>query len=230
MSVIAIIQSNYIPWCGYFDIISSSDKFIFLDDVQFTKNDWRNRNLIKTVSGVQWLSVPCGKSISRTIDEVEVSNQRWANTHWRTLAQNYSNAPFFREFSQLFESFYNSWDKSMTLSATNQSLIKMIASDILDIECDYYTARELNIGGNRVDRLAKMVFELGGTEYLSGPSAKHYLNESVFSELGLTVKYAKYPKYGPYRQNYGDFIDSMSIVDGIFNLGRDVRKLFGCIS
>ena len=84
MTRIAIIQSNYIPWCGYFDIIAHSDKFVFLDDVQYTMSDWRNRNLIKTPVGAKWLSVPCGSSVSRTIDEVTVLKSDWAAKHWKT--------------------------------------------------------------------------------------------------------------------------------------------------
>lgn len=230
MKKVGIIQSNYIPWCGYFDIISSCDEFVFLDDVQFTKNDWRNRNKIKTSSGAQWLSIPCGKNISRTIDEVVVSDAVWAAKHWKTISQNYSGAPYFDEFSHLFQALYHSWQMPVFLSEVNQSMIKFISHEILGLNCKFHSSRELNLQGDRVERLADMVQQLDGTHYISGPAAKSYLDVKVFEKREIDVIFAHYPDYGPYTQQFGSFISNLSIIDAIFHLGHDVRSLFGCVA
>ena len=99
----AVIQSNYIPWKGYFDIINDADLFVFYDDVQFTKNDWRNRNIIKTPLGNKWLSVPVGKKIHRLICDVRIDDSEWGKKHWHTICQFYSRAPYFKDYAQFFE-------------------------------------------------------------------------------------------------------------------------------
>ena len=101
---IAILQSNYIPWKGYFDIIRSVDDFVIFDDAQFTKNDWRNRNRIKTPQGLQWLTIPVQhKRIEQTIDQTKTVNNSWAIKHWKTICQNYSKSTYFEEYKELFE-------------------------------------------------------------------------------------------------------------------------------
>ena len=107
MKKIAILQSNYIPWKGYFDLINMVDEFVIFDTAQFTKNDWRNRNKIKTSQGVQWLTIPAQQnSLQQLICETKVSNPKWAKKHWSTIAQNYSKTPYFKDYKDLFESFY----------------------------------------------------------------------------------------------------------------------------
>lgn len=105
---IAILQSNYIPWKGYFDMIAAVDEFILYDDMQYTRRDWRNRNQIKTPQGVQWLTVPVrvkGK-YDQTIRETEIDGIDWAGTHWKIIAQNYRRAPRFEEVAAVFEPLY----------------------------------------------------------------------------------------------------------------------------
>src|SRR5579864_7157911 len=102
----AVLQSNYIPWKGYFDIIHDVDVFVFYDDVQYTKNDWRNRNRIKTAGGVQWLTVPTGSDINRRICDVSLPDPNWTRKHWRTLHQAYSHAPHFHRYESFLSEIY----------------------------------------------------------------------------------------------------------------------------
>src|SRR5688572_4751173 len=108
--VVAILQSNYIPWKGYFDVINMADDFVLLDEVQYTKSDWRNRNKIKTPKGTEWLTIPVNSkgrlSQSKKIYEVSVANSSWSMDHWKTISQNYLNAPFFEEYNSTFFDFY----------------------------------------------------------------------------------------------------------------------------
>lgn len=103
---LAIIQSNYIPWKGYFDIINMADEFIIYDDAQYTKNDWRNRNKIITNQGVTWITIPVKHSTSQKINEIEVLNNKWRKIHWKTLQQNYSKANYFKNYIEIFEELY----------------------------------------------------------------------------------------------------------------------------
>lgn len=225
---VGIVQSNYIPWCGYFDLISQCDEFVFLDDVQYTKNDWRNRNKIKTAIGAQWLTIPCGTNISRRIDQVIVSDTNWARKHWKTITQNYNKTRYFSEFEEVLKAFYWSWQSPTSLSAINQTLITHISQEILGLHCQFHSSRHLNVDGVRTARLAAMVQKLEGTHYISGPSAKSYLNFDIFREKKIDVIFAKYPRYGPYSQKGRAFIENLSILDAIFNLGYDVNNFFGC--
>ncbi len=119
---VAIIQSNYIPWKGYFDIINSVDVFILYDDMQYTRRDWRNRNKIITPKGLQWLTIPVavkGKYYQK-INEVEISDSSWAKKHWGSIVHNYHNAPYFKDYKNLFSSLYLGMDET-SLSKVNYS-------------------------------------------------------------------------------------------------------------
>ena len=132
MNRVAVLQSNYLPWKGYFDIIHSADLFIFYDDIQFTKNDWRNRNKIKTQSGPAWLTIPVGGDLNRLINEVTLQDQRWAVKHLKSIQQYYSRAPFFKRYQDFLEDVYlnRQWSH---LSKLNQYLIQHIAHDVHSI-------------------------------------------------------------------------------------------------
>jgi hypothetical protein len=128
---VVINQSNYLPWKGYFDLIHDADLFIFLDNVQYTKNDWRNRNRVKGANGSHWLTIPIGVGRTRLqIDQVPLPDGSWRKKHWKTLTQCYSHAPFFSLYSSFFEGIYlnTSW---RTLSEMNQTIIEAIAKELL---------------------------------------------------------------------------------------------------
>ena len=126
MKKVAIVQSNYIPWKGYFDLIHSVDEFILFDDMQFTRRDWRNRNLVKTPRGLEWITIPVnvkGRYLQK-ICETQVSEPDWGETHWATLLHNYSKAPFFDLYRPVFEPLYRR--REPLLSGVNHGFISAI--------------------------------------------------------------------------------------------------------
>ncbi len=215
----AILQSNYIPWKGYFDLINSVDEFVIYDDVQFTKNDWRNRNRIKTPHGVQWLTIPVNMRgrMSRRIDEIEVADSKWASKHWMTLTQNYSKAECFSKFKDVFESFYLgcSHDK---LTDINQQLIQTINS-ILGIKTIIRNINDFEITADRCTRLVKVCQAVGASVYVSGPAAQSYLDTKLFLAENIEVSWMDYSGYSEYSQLFPPFSHEVSILDLIFNQG-----------
>jgi hypothetical protein len=214
---VAVLQSNYLPWKGYFDIIHDVDLFVFYDDVQFTKNDWRNRNLIKTPAGTQWLTVPVGQDIGRLICEVTLPDSRWARAHWKTLAQNYSRAPHFARYRAFFESVYleRSWTH---LSEVNRHLVEGICRE-LGIAARFADSRDHALEGRGSERLLRLLQKLGAKTYVSGPAARGYLDHAAFRRAGIEVVYKSYAGYPEYPQLHPPFEHRVSIVDMLFNLG-----------
>jgi hypothetical protein len=220
---IAILQSNYIPWKGYFDIIGAVDEFILYDEVQFTKNDWRNRNKIKTPTGVQWITIPVfQKSLQQKISETQVSNNNWAIKNWQTLKSNYGRAPSFKEFSHVFEQFYLTTNLTY-LSEINRFLITLI-SDLLGIKTVISNSKDYTLEGNATERLISLCEQTNATTYLSGPAAKNYLDESLFAQKGINVEWMDYSSYQEYNQLFPPFDHYVSIVDLIFNTGKDASN------
>lgn len=215
---VAILQSNYIPWKGYFDLISKVDKFIFYDDVQFTKNDWRNRNKIKTAEGAKWLSIPCGASISRLICEVQLNDTKWQKEHWQRINECYSKAPYFNLYKDFFEDFYlaKQWNN---LSELNHYLIKEIAISFLGIKTVFGDSRLYNLQGRSGERVIELLKKTEATTYLSGPAAKAYLSEGFFTNTGITLEWMDYNDYPEYNQLYKPFDHYVSIIDLLFNAG-----------
>ncbi len=227
---VAISQSNYIPWIGYFDLIQKADVFVFLDDVQYTKSDWRNRNRIKTDAGPLWITVPCGVDLNRLICEVHIESTRWQKKHWKTIHQYYHRAPFYEMGEPFFKNVYldHSWTN---LSEMNQFLIQAISKRFLDIHTEFLDSRHFQCKNKKQDRIFEILEKIGGvSEYLSGPKASNYLDESEFIKRNMVLTFMDYSGYPPYRQLYGDFIHRMSILDLIFNLGpaaADYMKRLG---
>lgn len=219
----AVLQSNYLPWKGYFDIIHDVDLFVFYDDVQFTKNDWRNRNRIKTPAGTQWLTVPVGDHIHRRICDVTLPDGRWAKAHWKTLAQNYSRAPHFARYREFFEEAYlgREWTH---LSALNRHFVEGI-SRLLGIETRFADSREHAPRGERAARLLDLLKAVGATRYVSGPSARAYLDPEAFAREGIEVVFKSYAGYPEYPQRFPPFDPAVSIVDLLFNAGPGAPAL-----
>jgi hypothetical protein len=220
---VAILQSNYLPWKGYFDIIGMVDTFIFLDDVQFTKNDWRNRNKIKTEKGLEWLSVPCGKNIRRLICEVEINDPGWQQQHWRKIEAAYKKANHFADYKDFFEDLFlgRVWNR---LSEMNQHMVAAICTDILGITTRMRDSREFATSDDKTRRLVEMVQAVGGSEYLSGPAARDYLDVAAFEREGIRVSWMDYSGYPEYRQLHPPFEHGVSILDLIFNEGPRARE------
>src|SRR5713226_3850687 len=221
---IAVLQSNYIPWRGYFDLINSVDEFILYDDVQYTRRDWRNRNAIKSPHGLLWLSIPVqirGKYFQKIRDTV-VADKKWAHDHWRSIVHNYSKAPYFSEFRERFEELYLGAEEKF-LSQINFRFITAICR-ILGITTTIGWSTDYQLTGDKTERLLNLCQQAGATSYLSGPTAKAYLEEELFRRQGVEVSYFDYSSYGEYHQLYPPFEFHVSIIDLIFNEGPGAAK------
>lgn len=220
MKTVAILQSNYIPWKGYFDIIHDVDLFIFYDDVQYTKNDWRNRNKVKGMSGSQWLTIPVGTDLKKLVCEVELKdNLQWAQKHWKTIKQLYQKAPYFHLYEDFFHKVY--LDKWNSLTELNQFLIKHISTEFLGIKTDFIDSRDYNTTGERLDRLIDLLQKVKTDTYVTGPAGRNYIDDSRFDEAGINLIYKNYTGYPEYPQLYPPFDHYVSILDLLFNCGQD---------
>lgn len=222
---IAILQSSYIPWLGYFDMINQVDEFILYDDTQFTKRDWRNRNWIKTAEGGQWLTIPVetkGK-FHQKISDVKISDKTWWKTHWKTIHHHYGNSPYFKEYKTSMEKLYEDCSEIENLSVVNHHFISALC-DALSIKTKIsstvdYEQKDLY----KTERLVDLCQQAGANNYLSGPKAQHYLDETLFLAANITVNYINYSCYKPYPQLYGDFTQHVSIIDLLFNTGPEAQ-------
>lgn len=214
--ICGIIQSSYIPWRGYFDFIHDCDVFVFHDDIPYTKQDWRNRNRIKTQSGLKWLTVPVGRVPTRTlIDQVAITDPSWSNEHLKFIKINYWKAPYFDPYFKFLESLYkHPWRQ---LAELNRTLTIEIARS-LDIRAKFICSSDLNVSGEKTDRIARICREVGADHYLSGPSARAYLDEERLNRHGIQVSYKVYD-YPHYPQLHGSFEPQVSIIDLLFNCG-----------
>jgi hypothetical protein len=218
--VVAIVQSNYIPWKGYFDLIRQSDEFILYDDAQYTKNDWRNRNQIKTQHGPKWLTIPIelrGK-FAQKIKDARVADPHWAKSHWSTLQQSYAKAPYFAQYRDLLEGLYRTAQGPL-LSDINRAFLEGLGSALgiktrLTCSMDYTLAAEDPTG-----RVVELCVQAGATEYLSGPAAKAYLDESAFERVGIRVRYIDYSGYPEHPQLYPPFTHAVSVIDLLLMTG-----------
>jgi len=217
---LAILQSNYLPWKGYFDIIHDVDLFIFYDDLQYTKNDWRNRNRIKTCNGAEWITIPAGEDSNRLVCEVAIANRLWQTKHWKSIQQNYGRCPHFSRYAPFFQEFYlgREWQG---LSQINQYLIREIAREFLGIKTEFRDSREYASGGQKLERLLGLVSMAGADRYVSGPAAKDYIDPQRFSDLGVELVWKDYSGYPEYPQRYPPFEHRVSILDLLFNVGPE---------
>ena len=224
---VAILQSNYIPWKGYFDLIASVDEFIIYDEMQYTKNDWRNRNKIKTPRGLQWLSIPVKTKghISNfvRIMDAEIVDSKWTTSHWNTLIQNYRNAACFKDYSDLFERLYCECKEETKLCQINYKFLFAILQ-ILGISTKITFSQDYGLIEGKTERLVDLVRKAGGAEYISGPSAKDYIDSTLFDEAGIKLTWMDYSGYPEYPQLHPPFEHGVSILDLIFNCGADAPR------
>jgi hypothetical protein len=220
---IAIIQPNYIPWKGYFDIINMVDHFVLLDDVQYTARDWRNRNRIKTERGPLWLTIPVQVESSRTslIKDIRIAESNWHRRHWKTICQHFHHARSFSENRDFFESLYAGCTSSFLLDV-NYRIITAICS-LLGIMTPISFSSSLSMRSEKSARLVDICRILGGSEYLSGPAAKEYIDESLFEKNDIKLAWMDYNGYPEYGQLYPPFDHRVSIIDLIFNEGPNAR-------
>jgi hypothetical protein len=220
---IAILQSNYIPWKGYFDLINMVDEFILYDEVQYTKNDWRNRNRIKTQSGTQWLTIPVlQKALSQKICETRVASNAWRKKHWKTLCQCYSKAAFFGDYERRFEQLYLG-DEEAFLSQINHAFLRTM-NEILGIDTQLSWSSDYELVGGKTEKLVELCKQAGATAYVSGPAAKSYLEEELFEQNSIELSYINYESYPKYAQLFPPFEHSVTALDLIFNEGPNAPR------
>jgi hypothetical protein len=221
---VAIVQSCYIPWKGYFDLINSVDEFILYDDRQFTKRDWRNRNRIKTPQGTQWLTIPVQTKgqYHQRIDETLISEPEWGNNHWKAIAHCYSTAPYFGVYGQLLEELYRS-TRDERLSLVNRRFLEAIC-EVLGITTMLSWSTDYAAEGTKTERLVSLCTTAGATEYLSGPSAQTYMDEALFADRGIGVTYFDYADYPAYHQLHGLFDHAVTVLDLILNTGHEAPR------
>ena len=227
MKRVAILQSNYIPWKGYFDILASVDEFILYDEVQYTKNDWRNRNIIKTKQGQQWLTIPVRHTgrFGQPIDAVRLADAAWTKKHWSSLAQAYGRAPFFEALAPAVREVYEACREEEYLSAVNGRFIRLIVA-LLGLETRIVSSRDYAVAGDKNERLVALCRHAGASAYLSGPAAKDYLDASLFADAGIAVAWMDYSRYPEYPQLHGPFVHAVSVLDLLFNVGPREAKTY----
>lgn len=224
MKKIAISQSNYIPWKGYFELINMVDEFVLYDDMQYTRRDWRNRNKIKTPQGLKWLTVPIevkGKYFQK-INETFVSDKNWSVNHWQTMKQFYSKAPFFKDYKDIFEAFYMN-NQEDRLSLINARLIELVNS-ILGIQTKITWSSDYELMEGQTEKLLSICQQAGADVYLSGPAAKDYFDESLAERMGIKVEWMDYSGYQEYYQLHPPFEHGVTILDLIFNEGPNATQ------
>jgi hypothetical protein len=218
---VGIIQSSYIPWRGYFDFINSVDIFVIYDDIKYSTGSWRNRNQVKTKTGLKWLTVPINKKEGMLIDEVLIDRSTlWENKHSHLLKESLGSAPHFKDAMDI-------WAEGIalehsTISQLNIRLIQLICN-YLEITTPIVMSRDYHLTGAKTDRLINLIKKIGGTTYLSGPTAKAYLDENLFREKGIALEYKTYD-YLPYPQLGSDFIGNVTVLDLIANTGKESRQ------
>ena len=223
MKKVAILQSNYIPWKGYFDLINMVDEFILYDEVQYTKNDWRNRNKIKTPQGIQWLTIPVRQeSLDQKIKDTKISDKKWNIKHWRTISQNYSKAKYFKDYKDIFEELYLTCDEEY-LSEINYKFITTI-NEILGIKTKLRWSSEFELVDGQTEKLLGICKDCNADIYLSGPAAKDYFNEDLAKQENIKVEWMDYSGYKEYEQLNPPFEHGVTILDLIFNEGDRAKE------
>lgn len=222
MSVkIGILQPGYLPWLGFFEQLHRADAFVLLDDVQYDKHGWRNRNRIKTAAGAQWLTVPVkNERGERTlVRDVSIDNRHdWRKKHHSSIRQNYRKAPYFDRYRRLFEEGYSrEWDLLVDLDVFFiEGLCSFLGLDTGKV----VRSSALAAGGGRQERLVAICRELGADTFYEGASGRSYIDEDFFRENGIRVEFQDY-RHPVYRQLYGDFVPFLSVVDLLFNHGDE---------
>ncbi len=218
MRKIAIIQSNYIPWKGYFDVIAAVDEFIIYDDVQYTNRDWRNRNRIKTRNGLRWLSIPVGSNRNRLIRDVILPDDGWQEKHWGAIADGYQQSKYYDEISNLLQGIYVDCVHE-SLSVLNRSLIELICK-YLGIKTKITYSWDYEKTSGKTERLVSLCRQAGADEYVSGPAASGYIDRSIFHKNRVKLSWFDYSGYPEYPQLWGEFVHEVSIIDLLFNCGK----------
>ena len=217
--IITAHQPAYLPWLGLIHKIAISDVYVFLDNVQFEKNSFTNRNKIKTANGPIWLTVPVflKNHIKKTIKDIKIDNTKnWRESHWNSICSNYKKAPYFNKYADFFEGTYKKeWD---SLSDFNDYMLRWFLKE-LGIRVKYYRASELNFQLHKSDLVLEMCKKLGADLYVFGALGRDYAKEENFIKKGIKIYFQDY-KHPVYSQLYNEFIPNMGMIDLLFNCGE----------
>jgi hypothetical protein len=223
MKTVAIHQPQFMPWLGYLHKIHSCDVFVFLDNVQYKKNEWQNRNRIKTANGPQWLTAPNCYQFPQRISEVRINNKvNWRHKHLQALITNYSKASCFKEFMPVFQDFYSrEWDLLADLNTDSVNLLL----EIFQIEKERLKASEMELRDTPNERLVDICKAVGADTYLAGKDGEKYMDLEIFRREGIKVVFQEFtpPRY---HQLFGEFVPCLSAIDLAFNCGGEGKKLF----
>jgi len=216
--IVAVHQPQYLPWLGYFDKIDRADIFVLLDNVQFKKNEWQNRNRIKTAQGAQWLTVPVRHKFSQLINQVKINDKdKWQHRQRQAIISNYKKASYWYLLEEFFEEIFAS--KWQYISQLNIHVVKKLA-ELLGITTPIFVASELGEFPEDPDgRLIALAKHFDADTYLAGGGGREYMNMEKYAESGIEVIFQEY-KHPVYNQLFGDFKPFMSVVDLIYNHGR----------
>jgi hypothetical protein len=222
MSRVVIIQPSYLPWLGYFEQISQCDIFVYLDDVQFTKNDWRNRNRIKTKDGINWVTVPVQHKFKQEIRDTLIDTKHsWQKKHMQTLKTWYGKSRFFKDFiSELAKIYSKDWKYLVDIDIEITSWL----IDTLGIHCEILRSSELNISSaDRQLRLIEMCSNLKCDSFYEGKSGQYYIDTELFKNNGIHIAFQdyKHPYYNQLWIKEQGFISHLSIIDLLFNHGPE---------
>jgi hypothetical protein len=225
---ICIIQSCYIPWKGFFDLIGRCDEYVIYDSAQYVKRHWHNRNRIKTANGVEWLTIPVVTKgrFEQPIDQVEIEKP-WADKHWRTLELAYKRAPFFEQLAPTVKGWYERAEKLALLTEVNAIFLHGIAL-LLGLKAHIVGDAAYPASGVKTERLLAICRAAGADRYLSGPSARNYFDESMFKSAGITPEWMSYDGYPEYLQLHGGFEHAVTTLDLLFNTGPEAPRYLKC--
>jgi len=214
---ISIMQPTYLPWLGYFDLIDQSDIFVILDDVQFEKQSWQQRNRIKAKNGWVWLTIPVIQKFGQKISETRINYaNRWNEKHWKSIYYNYHAAAFYHSFNERLEKIYAM--HSEFLIDFNMTIIQWFCEQ-LGIHPQFIRSSELSLEGTKTERLLNICQDLHADTYLSPPGSRTYLEKNnLFHNSGIELKYQHF-EHPQYSQLWGDFIPYLSVLDLLLTQG-----------
>jgi hypothetical protein len=221
---ICIIQSCYIPWKGFFDLIGRCDEYVMFDSAQYVKRHWHNRNRIKTAGGVEWLTIPviAKGRFEQSIDQVEIEKP-WADKHWRALEIAYGRAAFFAQLAPTVKGWYERADKQVLLTDVNAIFLRGIAG-LLGLKTRIVSDAAYPAQGVKTERLLGIARAAGADRYLSGPSARAYFDEAMFAAAGIATEWMSYDGYPQYQQLHGGFEHAVTVLDLLFNTGLEASR------
>lgn len=222
MTTISIHQPVYLPWLGFFNKIARSDIFVFLDDVQYEKNGWQNRNKIRTLDSSIWLTVPVKSKFGINLNQIEIDNtSNWISKHKKSIIQNYCKSNYFNSYWKNFELVYNK--KFKNLIDLNLNLIKILLNEF-NIPTKLLFSSDLHVKKQGSDRILEICMILNSNHYLSGEAGINYLNTDDFNKQNIEIEFQNY-LHPIYEQVYPNFIPSMAAIDLLFNLGEKSKKI-----